>query len=252
MVTGEPGMSLRAGAPNAVVRPIQWPTRPVAVIKGGAPRSGSRPLLQPPLPDFAFEAEALHPVCGIDEAGRGPWAGPVVAAAVILDPAAIPPGLDDSKRLSAAQREALHAVLFQRAIVGIGVASVAEIDALNILQASLLAMRRAVDALAQRPASALIDGNRVPPGLACRAQALVGGDGRVLSIAAASIVAKVTRDRIMVALAQQFPGYGWHSNMGYGTPSHAEGLKRRGVTPHHRRSFRPIHNMLCETVAISD
>jgi ribonuclease HII len=143
-------------------------------------------------------------------------------------------------------------VLLERAAVGVGVASVAEIDTINILQASLLAMRRAMDALAQRPASALIDGNRVPPGLACRAQALLGGDGRVLSIAAASIVAKVTRDRIMVALAQQFPGYGWHRNMGYGTATHAEGLKTWGVTPHHRQSFRPIHKMLCETASLSD
>jgi ribonuclease HII len=216
------------------------------------PREPNLPPLSRPAPDFSFEAAAAHPVCGIDEAGRGPWAGPVVAAAVILDPAAIPPGLDDSKLLSPAQREALYAVLLERAIVGVGAASVAEIDALNILQASLLAMRRAMDALAQRPASALIDGNCVPPGLACRAQALVGGDGRALSIAAASIVAKVTRDRIMVALSQQFSGYAWHSNMGYGTPAHAEGLKRWGVTPHHRRSFQPIHKMLCETVPISD
>lgn len=222
--------------------------------QASTPHSGSRPLPQPPrpAPDFAFEAGSPQPVCGIDEAGRGPWAGPVVAAAVILDPTAIPPGLDDSKRLSPRQREALHAALIERAIVGVGEASVAEIDALNILQASFLAMRRAVAALARQPASALVDGNRVPSGLACPAEALIGGDGRVLSIAAASIVAKVTRDRIMVALSQQFPGYGWHHNMGYGTATHAEGLKTWGVTPHHRRSFRPVHKMLCETASLSD
>ncbi len=175
-----------------------------------------------------------------------------MAAAVILDPAAIPPGLDDSKRLTPTQREALHAALLERAMVGVGEASVAEIDALNILRASFLAMRRAVAALPRSPAVVLVDGHLVPPGLTCPAQALIGGDGRVLSIAAASIVAKVTRDRIMVALAQQFPGYGWHRNMGYGTLTHAEGLKTWGVTQHHRRSFRPVHKMLCETASLSD
>lgn len=202
-------------------------------------------------PDFLHETGAIQPVCGIDEAGRGPWAGPVVAAAVILDPGTIPPGLNDSKRLSRARREELHDHLMACAIVGIGEASVAEIDQINILNASHLAMCRAVAALTSAPASALVDGNRLPPDLPCHAQAIVGGDGLVLSIAAASIVAKVTRDRIMVALSQQFPGYGWETNVGYGTATHTSGLERLGMTPHHRRSFRPIHNMLCEAIAIS-
>jgi ribonuclease HII len=202
-------------------------------------------------PDLSFELAAAQPVCGIDEAGRGPWAGPVVAAAVILDPCAIPPGIDDSKRLTPARREAIHEELLACAVVGIGAASVEEIDAINILQASFLAMRRAVAALTRSPVAALVDGHLVPPDLPCGARALVGGDGRALSIAAASIVAKVTRDRIMVALSQQFPGYGWETNMGYGTPAHAVGLKLNGVTPHHRRSFEPVHKMLCEPLGIT-
>ena len=197
-------------------------------------------------PDLAFETQGLAPVCGVDEAGRGPWAGPVVAAAVILDPARIPDGIDDSKRLTPARREALLADLTRHAVIGIGRAEVVEIDALNILQASHLAMRRAILALRLRPAMALIDGNRAPSGLACPCRTVIGGDARCLSIAAASIVAKVTRDRIMVALSQQFPGYGWASNMGYGTKAHSDGLARLGVTPHHRRSFKPIHKILCE------
>jgi ribonuclease HII len=200
------------------------------------------------MPDFSFESSGPHPVCGIDEAGRGPWAGPVVAAAVILNPKAIPEGLDDSKRLTAARREALVAELETAAVIGVGRASVEEIVAMNILQASFLAMRRAVAALGSRPALALVDGGMLPPGLPCPARAVVGGDGLALSIAAASIVAKVARDRIMVALSQQFPGYGWETNMGYGTAAHAEGLARLGVSPHHRRSFQPIHNILCEAI----
>lgn len=204
------------------------------------------PIIPIPVPHFDFETEGPAPVCGIDEVGRGPWAGPVVAAAVILDPAAIPDGLDDSKRLLPQRRDALAADLHLAAQVGIGVASVAEIEAMNILQASFLAMRRAVAALTRRPAFALVDGHLTPPGLPCPCRPIVGGDGLALSIAAASIVAKVARDRMMVALAQQFPGYGWETNMGYGTPGHSEGLARLGVSPHHRRSFKPIHSMLCE------
>lgn len=186
------------------------------------------------------------PVAGVDEAGRGPWAGPVVAAAVILDPGAVPEGLGDSKKLSEARREALFDALSRLASVGIGQAEVGEIDRLNILQATYLAMHRAIAALPRRPAAVLIDGNRVPPGLAMPAEALVGGDGLAASVAAASIVAKVTRDRIMRDLARRHPGYGWERNKGYGTLEHQEALKRLGVTPEHRRSFRPIHNMLCE------
>jgi ribonuclease HII len=197
-------------------------------------------------PDFSLERAAGSPVCGIDEVGRGPWAGPVLAAAVILDPNAIPQGLDDSKRLSASKRETLFAALSETAVTGIGQASVAEIDEINILQASLLAMKRAFENLPQEPVQALIDGLHIPPGLPCPAQAVIRGDARSLSIAAASIVAKVTRDRIMVALSQQFPEYGWGTNMGYGTRAHVLGLEKVGVSPHHRRSFKPIHKILCE------
>lgn len=185
-------------------------------------------------------------ICGVDEAGRGPWAGPVVAAAVVLDRGCIPPGLDDSKKLTPRRRAVLFDAIRAAASVGVGIASVEEIDALNILRANDLAMLRAIGALQPAPDAALIDGNRVPPGLPCRARALVGGDGRSLSIAAASIIAKVTRDRIMGELAGAHPGYGWERNMGYGTAEHRAALIRLGVTPHHRRSFRPIHNILCE------
>ncbi len=185
-------------------------------------------------------------ICGVDEAGRGPWAGPVVAAAVVLDRGCIPPGLDDSKKLTPRRRAALFDAIRAAASVGVGIASVEEIDALNILRANDLAMLRAIGALQPAPEAALIDGNRVPPGLPCRARALVGGDGRSLSIAAASIIAKVTRDRIMGELAGAHPGYGWERNQGYGTAEHRAALIRLGVTPHHRRSFRPIHNILCE------
>ncbi len=202
-------------------------------------------------PDFSVEGLGPAPVCGIDEVGRGPWAGPVVAAAVILDPLAIPEGLDDSKRLTAARREELLALLHATAAIGIGQATVAEITTMNILQASFLAMRRAVAALPRRPALALVDGHLLPPGLPCRARAIVGGDGLAASIAAASIVAKVTRDRMMVALAQQFPGYGWETNMGYGTREHARSLTHLGVTPHHRRSFQPVHKILWEAKSLS-
>ena len=204
-----------------------------------------------PRPDFTLEAAGPMPVCGIDEVGRGPLAGPVVAAAVILDPLALPDGIDDSKRLTAARREALVVAIEATAIVGIGQASVEEIATMNILQASFLAMRRAVAALARRPALALVDGHMLPPGLGCPARAVVGGDGLALSIAAASIVAKVTRDRMMVALSQQFPGYGWETNMGYGTREHAEALGLLGVTPHHRRSFEPVHKILCEAQSLT-
>jgi len=189
---------------------------------------------------------APQPVCGVDEVGRGPWAGPVLAAAVILDPAQIPAGLNDSKKLTAARREALFEAISATALVAVGAASVAEIDRINILQASFLAMRRAVAGLSTPPAFALIDGNKIPPRLPCAARAIVKGDGRSLSIAAASIIAKVSRDRLMRALAATNPGYGWETNMGYGTKAHQAGLAKRGVTPHHRVSFKPIHKMLCE------
>lgn len=202
-----------------------------------------------PLPDFDLETSAYEhgagAVCGVDEAGRGPWAGPVVAAAVILDPDHIPPGLNDSKKLSAKRRAILFDALMEVAIIGIGEASVDEIARFNISRAGYLAMQRAIRGLSRPPDLALIDGRHAPPGLGCNARAFIGGDGRCLSIAAASIIAKVTRDRIMVALAQEFPGYGWETNKGYGTKAHAAGLASRGVTPHHRVTFRPIHDILC-------
>lgn len=184
-------------------------------------------------------------IAGVDEVGRGPWAGPVTACAVVLDPLNIPEGLNDSKKLSAKRRDLLFDQILATADVGIAHVSVEDIDRINILQASLLAMKNALGALSAPPEFALIDGNKTPPDLPCPSECLIKGDGRCLSIAAASIVAKVTRDRIMVALSQQFPGYGWETNAGYGTKAHSEGLAALGVTQHHRRSFKPIHNILC-------
>jgi len=206
-------------------------------------------------PDFLREQELYEIIpggiiAGVDEAGRGPWAGPVIAAAVILDPRGIPPGLDDSKKLSALKREALYAQLQTCARIGVGQASVAEIDTQNILNASLLAMTRAVSALPATPSLVLVDGNRAPI-LACKSETLIGGDARSLSIAAASIIAKVSRDRIMGVLDTEFPGYGWKTNQGYGTRAHRDALSRLGVTPHHRRSFKPVYKMLCEDSPIT-
>ncbi|MCA0272175.1 MAG: ribonuclease HII [Proteobacteria bacterium] len=206
-------------------------------------------------PDFSFEtaamARGLALVAGVDEVGRGPLCGPVVAAAVRLDPARILGGLNDSKALTPARRESLFAALQEVADVAIGMASVEEIDALNILRASHLAMVRAVAGLARTPDHLLIDGNLLPRDLAISAEAVVKGDARSLSIAAASVVAKVTRDRIMVDLAQQHPGYGWERNAGYPTKDHLKALGNLGVTPHHRRSFKPVHNILCQAISIS-
>ncbi len=196
-------------------------------------------------PSFEFETMAPQPVCGVDEVGRGPWAGPVTAAAVILDPANIPAGLNDSKKLTMARREALFAKIMASADVSVASASVQEIDRINILQATFLAMRCAIAGLGAKPHFALIDGNKIPPDLPCQARAVVKGDSHSLSIAAASIIAKVTRDRLMCELAAAYPGYGWETNMGYGTKAHQEGLARLGITPHHRVSFKPIHKMLC-------
>lgn len=181
-------------------------------------------------------------IAGVDEAGRGPLAGPVVAAAVILDPQRIPHGLDDSKALSAKKREALFSALMSNATVGIGAASVADIARLNILHAAMLAMRRAVAALPVSPALALIDGNRCPD-LPCASEAVVGGDALVVSIAAASIVAKVTRDRIMAALGTRWPAYGFERHMGYPTKAHRLALKTLGPTSHHRMGFAVVHQI---------
>ena len=183
-------------------------------------------------------------IAGVDEVGRGPLAGPVTAAAVWLNPDAIPHGLNDSKVLTHARRIDLSAALFEVADVSIAHASVDEIDDLNILRASHLAMVRAIQGLRILPDFALIDGNIIPKGMLCRAEVIVKGDMRSLSIAAASIVAKVARDAIMVDLAQQHPGYGWETNAGYPTLAHREALKNLGITPHHRRSFKPVYQML--------
>lgn len=205
------------------------------------------------MPDFQLEQHHPPPVVGIDEAGRGPWAGPVVAAAVVLDathmPSALATEVDDSKRLSAGRREKLFAELKHlkwegKAMIGVGQASVAEIDSTNILTATMNAMERAVEILPHPPAFAIVDGKQLPPHLPCPGQAFIGGDGLSLSIAAASIVAKVSRDRIMAALAVDYPGYGWEHNAGYGTAEHRAALDRLGLTPHHRTSFRPIQKLI--------
>ncbi|WP_370154229.1 ribonuclease HII [Ferrovibrio sp.] len=203
------------------------------------------------MPDFRIEAQFAGPVCGIDEAGRGPWAGPVVAAAAILDPQRLPPGIDDSKKLSPARREALFAAVLDCAAVGIGAASVAEIERLNILGATLLAMRRAVAALPVVPARALVDGKHCPQ-LACPALAVVDGDAKSLSIAAASIVAKVIRDRAMTRLGRRYPAYAWADNKGYGTAAHRAGLAAAGISPHHRLGFAPLRRLMTQDVVNAD
>jgi ribonuclease HII len=202
------------------------------------------------MPDFSLERDHTGFVCGVDEAGRGPLAGPVVAAAVVLDrdrlPALLRDGLDDSKALKPARREALFAALEDSAAARLGVAVVEanEIDRLNVLGATLMAMARAVAALGEPPPTlALVDGNR-PPMLACPVRCVVKGDAKSLSIAAASIAAKVTRDRLMVDLDARHPGYGWARNMGYGTAEHLAALATLGPTPQHRRSFAPVRAAL--------
>ena len=199
------------------------------------------------MPDLSIESGFDGPVIGVDEAGRGPWAGPVTIAAAWLDQdavAAFPPGLDDSKKLSAARREMLLEELYRCADIGIGAASVAEIERDNILAATYAAMRRAVGGLGAAPDIALIDGNRLPPDLPCAGRTVVKGDSLSISIAAASIVAKVTRDRIMAALAARYPAFGWERNAGYGTRQHRDGLAAAGITAHHRRTYVPIAKML--------
>ncbi len=201
-----------------------------------------------PVCDQRIEQEAGRrfggPVAGVDEAGRGPWAGPVVTAAVILGPAPLPEGIDDSKKLTAARREALFEAICRDHVVAVATASAALIDRINIRAATLDAMARAVAGLAVAPAGVLVDGRDVPPGLACPGEALVTGDGRVAAIAAASIVAKVTRDRMMIRAGAAFPGYGFEVHMGYGVPAHRAALDRLGPCPLHRRSFRPVRDLL--------
>jgi len=206
------------------------------------------PDIVPEVPDPALDRAARRafggPVAGVDEAGRGPWAGPVVVAAVVFHDARPPDGLGDSKVLTAAARERLYAGILAVADVSVVLASPRRIDALNIRGATLWAMARAVAGLCERPAGALVDGRDLPPGLACEGRALVRGDARSPSIAAASIVAKVTRDRLMTALAVSTPGYGFERHKGYGTREHAEALARLGASDHHRRSFEPVRARL--------
>lgn len=195
------------------------------------------------MPDLSLERSLTGIVVGIDEVGRGPLAGPVVAAAVVIDPATLPvelaTQLDDSKKLSAAKRQRLDQLVRDHCRFAIAEASVAEIDRLNILKATFLAMRCALDGLGVAIDHALVDGNRPPP-LPCPVTCVVGGDGKSLSIAAASVVAKEYRDRLMRDLDVQFPGYGWARNVGYGTKAHLDALRRLGPTPHHRLSFAPV------------
>lgn len=205
------------------------------------------------MPDFEIEDKCQGTVCGIDEAGRGPWAGPVVAGAVVildrnLDPELLN-GLDDSKKLSAKKREKLYNLLFEeekngKLSIGIGEASCEEIDRLNILQATFLAMKRAKDNLKTPADMAIVDGNQKPKTISEPVLTVVKGDAKSYSISAASIVAKVYRDRLMAELAIKYPYYGFEKNAGYGTKAHIEGLKNHGVTPQHRRSYRPIQEFL--------
>lgn len=195
-------------------------------------------------PDLTIETALTdRPVAGIDEAGRGPWAGPVVAAAVVLDRRNIPIGLNDSKKLAPAARERLFDEIMNSADVGVALSGVEDIARNNVLGATFHAMQRAFAALCRAPRLAIVDGPNAPA-LPCPAHPVVKGDQRSLSIAAASIIAKVTRDRLMETLAQDFPGYGWERNKGYGTAEHAAALRRLGVTPHHRLSFKPIQKIL--------
>jgi ribonuclease HII len=195
------------------------------------------------VPNFSFESAALDQghtiICGIDEAGRGPWAGPVVASAVILDPKNIPHGLNDSKKLNEAKREFLFDPILQSSHVGIGIVSAKEIDEINILQATFLAMQRAFAQLKVTPQLALIDGNKSPK-LTCKTQTIIGGDAKSLSIAAASIIAKVTRDRIMHQHNETYPHYGFAKHKGYGTAAHTAALALHGPCAEHRKSFKPI------------
>ena len=206
------------------------------------------PKLVRPIPTLALETLLVDssggPVCGVDEAGRGPWAGPVSAAAVILHPDDLPEGIDDSKVLTAERREALEIEIKARTVAwGVGFASVDEIAELNILHATGLAMCRAVEALSVQPVAALVDGNyrfRLP----CEVQTVVGGDGLSLSVAAASILAKTARDRLMIELDALYPGYGFASHKGYNAPAHQRALRELGPCPEHRRAWAPIKALL--------
>ena len=199
-------------------------------------------------PDYSFESAAqlrgYKRIAGVDEVGRGPLAGPVTAAAVVLDPARIPDGLNDSKKLSKKKCEALYLQLMEVADVSIAHATVEEIEEHNILRASHIAMVRAIEGLKAAPDYCLIDGNMTPRGLTLPSETIIKGDARSVSISAASIMAKICRDCVMLSLAQQHPGYGWETNMGYGSKRHISALQELGITPYHRRLFKPVHNIL--------
>ena len=201
-------------------------------------------------PDLSFEQAASGIVCGVDEVGRGPWAGPLVAAAVVLDRTDIPEGIRDSKTLTERRRTAIAALLHETAACGIGMVEASELDRIGLTAANDLAMARAVAALPVKPDFALTDGKRAPAGMPCPARPVVKGDGKSLSIAAASIVAKVHRDALMTALALRHPGYAWETNKGYGTRAHAEGLAKLGITCEHRRCFRPVRELISEENSI--
>jgi ribonuclease HII len=212
------------------------------------PTDSLLPLDEQPSPTDFFEKRAKKRgatlVAGVDEVGRGPLAGPVVVAAVIFHDKRHPRGLNDSKVLTRDEREALYDKIIDRAIVSVAVACRERIDTMNILRASLWAMSRAVAGLAIQPDHVLVDGNMLPPNLPCRAEALIGGDGRSVSIAAASIIAKVTRDRLMARVGRAFPDYGFESHKGYSTPEHFAALETHGPCVHHRQSFAPVRGQM--------
>jgi ribonuclease HII len=194
--------------------------------------------------ESAKRTEGFNCIAGVDEVGRGPWAGPVVAAAVVLDPRNIPEGMKDSKKISPKKREQLYGEIMETSLVGVGSASVEEIDTVNIRQATFLAMCRALKDLPTKPDFAFVDGRDIPAGITIPAEAVIKGDNKVLSVSAASIVAKVTRDNFMAELAEKHPHFAWEKNAGYGTKAHQEGLSIHGITPHHRKSFAPIKALL--------
>ena len=210
----------------------------------------TRSSARPSRPDFSFEEQFEGPVCGLDEVGRGPLAGPVVAACVYVPPEKreleFVAKITDSKKLSEARLAELYGLIAENFVFGVAEVSVEEIDAINILQASLLAMRRAflmIDGVMPAPAQALVDGNHCPE-LPCPATPIIKGDSRSVSIAAASILAKVHRDRLMAELAAAHPHYGWERNAGYPSPEHLRAIDAHGITPHHRRSYAPVRNFI--------
>ena len=198
------------------------------------------------MPDNLNERDIGWPkklIAGIDEAGRGPWAGPVVSAAVILNEKNIPDGLNDSKKLSEKKRLSLYSSIYNFHFVGVGISSIEEIDSMNVLQATFLSMKRAVEDLNPQPEYILVDGN-LDPGLNFKTKCIIKGDSISISIAAASVIAKVTRDNLMLKLDKEFPNYNWKKNKGYGTADHRNALELHGPCKYHRKSFSPINKML--------